>query len=106
MHDSPSESFQPPVMIRLTLEHMQWQIVQALYPREVELEEATKRAVARAVESFDFEQEVYEQARREIRQKINDWVYHAVHDVLNTSKCQKQIQAEVKRQLKENEACA
>jgi hypothetical protein len=95
--------FEPPLTIRLTLERMHYQIIQALYPREIELEEVIKRAVERAIQSFDFEAEVTRQACAYIRDDIAQRVRAAVSTTITTSDLQKRIEAEVQRQLKEDQ---
>ena len=63
-----------PIVLRLTLERMQWSILQALYPHEVELKQRIEAIVQKALASFDFEAEIERQVittlRREMERRV------------------------------------
>ncbi len=95
---------EPPIVLRLTLEHMQWQIMQAIYPREVELKTAIEQAVARAVESVDFQAEIERQVATTLHNEIRRRVEIAVLGALRYAampELEQRIQAEVEKQLRE-----
>jgi hypothetical protein len=95
---------EPPVVLKLTLEHMQWQIMQAIYPREVELKERIEQVVSQAIDSFDFQAEIERQVAQELRNLVRRKVEYGVMAALNREKREhidKIIEAEVERQLRE-----
>jgi hypothetical protein len=90
-----------PFVIRLSVEHMKYQILQAISPREIELKERIELAVKKAVEGFDFQGEIERKVVNELNSMTSAWVRACVQNTIHTSPLQKQIQAEVERQLKE-----
>jgi len=93
---------EPPLVIRLSVEHMQYQIMQAIYPHETELRDRVKDAVQNAVASFDFNAEVTRQVEVFIQRRIQEYASIAISTTLNKgdSHIEKLVQAEVERQLK------
>lgn len=92
-----------PIVLRLTLEHMQWSIMQALYPREVELKECIEEVVKHAFESFDFETEIKRETMLVLRRRVREEVEREVLSALSKkddSPIRACVREEVERQLK------
>jgi hypothetical protein len=92
-----------PIVLRLTLEHMQWSIMQALYPREAELQECIEAVVKRAFESFDFEAEIERETLLLLRRKVREEVEREVLSMLSQKDdppIRAFVREEVERQLK------
>jgi hypothetical protein len=92
-----------PLVIRLSIEHMQAQILQAIYPREIELKEHIEQAVQRAIDSFDFNAEVERQVISTLRNDMQRRVQAALYTAFarkGMDELDKQIESEVERQLR------
>jgi hypothetical protein len=95
---------EPPIILRLTLERMEANILQALYPREVELKTIIEQAIQEALRVFDFEAEVRQQVAAVLRSKVAQMVEILLREAIdrkNGSPLEKLIRAEIERQLQE-----
>ena len=79
-------------ILRLELSGLRYQVVHALMTHNRETEEQVGKAVAAAVESFDFEMAVRREATNQLTEAIKSAVAHAIYSLFNEAEVRLAVQ--------------